>query len=124
MKVKKVEIGIKGLKESLGDFAKAWKKLEAGEKVKKHKGVYFESIDAMRTVLTDKRLNLLKAIKDYKPESIYELAKILDRDLKNVNEDVKLLSELGLVKLKKTKTGRKRTIPAVDYTKIILEIGL
>jgi len=82
MKVKKVEIGIKGLKESLGDFAKAWKKLEAGEKVKKHKGVYFESIDAMRTVLTDKRLNLLKAIKDYKPESIYELAKILDRDLK------------------------------------------
>ncbi len=30
MRVKKVDIGIKELKESLKDFADTWKKLEAG----------------------------------------------------------------------------------------------
>ena len=32
MKVRKIDIGIKGLKESLKDFAETWKKLEAGKK--------------------------------------------------------------------------------------------
>jgi len=122
MKVKKIDIGIKGLKESLKDFAETWKKLEAGKKVKKEEGIYFDSIDTMRAVLTNKRLQVLKAIRERKPASVYALAKILGRDLKNVNQDLKLLSEIGLVTLEKTETDKKRIIPHVDYAKILLEI--
>ena len=122
MKVKKIDIGIKGLKESLRDFAETWKKLEAGKKVKKEEGIYFNSIDTMRAVLTNKRLQILKVIREQKPASVYELAKILGRDLKNVNQDLKLLSDIGLVTLVKTETDKKRVIPHVDYAKILLEI--
>jgi predicted transcriptional regulator len=122
MKVKKIDIGIKGLKESLGDFVKTWKNLEAGKKVKKEEGIYFESIDTMRAVLTNKRLLILKTIKEKKPNSIYELAKILGRDIKNINQDLNLLSEVGLVTLEKIETDKKKVIPHVDYAKILLEI--
>ena len=124
MKVKNIKVGIKSLEDSLNEFALTWKKLEKGEEVKKHEAIYFENIDALRSVLTDKRLEVLRAIRKHKPGSIYELAKILGRDLKNVNDDVKLLADLGFVKLEKIKTDRKRTVPTVDYGKITLEIGI
>ena len=38
MKIKKIAIGIKGLKESLEDFAATWKKIEAGQEIKKKRG--------------------------------------------------------------------------------------
>ena len=122
MKIKKIAIGIKGLKESLEDFATAWKKIDAGQEVKKQEGLYFESIDTMRAILTNKRLLILKTIKEKEPNSIYELAKILGRDLKNINQDLKLLADAGLVILEKVEKDRKRIIPHVDYSKILLEI--
>ncbi|MCL4458182.1 MAG: MarR family transcriptional regulator [Nitrospirae bacterium] len=122
MRVKKIDIGIKGLKESLKDFAEVWKKLEAGKKVKREEGIYFDSIDTMRSVLTNNRLLILKTIRERRPQSVYELAKMLDRDLKNVNQDLKMLSEIGLVTLEKTEADKKRVIPHVDYRKILLEI--
>ncbi|MBI4767181.1 MAG: helix-turn-helix domain-containing protein [Deltaproteobacteria bacterium] len=122
MKIKKIDIGIKGLKESLTDFAETWKKLEAGERVKKEEGIYFESVDAMRAVLNNKRLLILKTIKEKEPGSVYELAKLLNRDLKNISQDIKLLAEVGLVTLEKIEKEKKRIVPHVDYSKILLEI--
>ena len=122
MKIKKIDIGIKTLEESLNDFSNKWKKLQASEKVKKEEGIYFDSIDAMRSVLTNNRLLILKTISERNPKSIYELAKLLKRDLKNVNQDLNLLSEIGLVVLEKHKTDKERVVPYVGYDKILLEI--
>ena len=122
MKVKKIDIGIKGLTESLKDFAATWKKSEAGRKTRKDEGIYFDSIDAMRSVLTNNRLLILKTIRDRNPGSVYELAKMLERDLKNVNQDLKLLADIGLVTLEKTEADKRRIVPHVDYSKIMLEI--
>jgi predicted transcriptional regulator len=120
--VKKIDIGIKGLAESLKDFSEAWKKISSGKKVRKEEGIYFDSIDTMRAVLTNNRLLILKTIRERKPGSVYELAKMLNRDLKNVNQDLKMLSEVGLVTLEKTEADKKRVVPHVDYAKILLEI--
>jgi len=122
MKVKRIDIGIKRLKNSLRDFAETWKSVESGKRVRKEEGIYFESIDDMRSVLTNNRLAILRAIRENKPKSVYELSKMLGRNLKNVNEDLKLLAEIGLVTLEATKKDRKRITPHVDYTKITLEI--
>jgi len=122
MKIKKIDIGIKGLSESLQDFANTWKKLEAGKKVKKHEGIYFDSVDSMRAVLTNNRLLILKTIRERNPKSVYELAKMLNRDIKNVNQDLKMLEEIGLLTLEKVDENKKRVIPHVDYKKILLEI--
>lgn len=74
--------------------------------------------------LTEKRLEILHTIKEEHPQSIYELAKILGRDLNNVLDDLKYLKELGLVELRKSKTEREKTIPKVDYDKIQLDIAV
>jgi predicted transcriptional regulator len=124
MRLKRIDIGIRGLEESLKDFARTWKRVESGKEVKKEEGIYFDSIDSMRAVLTNNRLLILKTIREQKPKSIYELAKTLGRDLKNVNQDLKLLSDIGLVTLKKVDTAKKRTQPSVDYAKIVLEIAV
>jgi predicted transcriptional regulator len=124
MRVKRIDIGIKRLKDSLTDFAETWKSVESGKRVRKEEGIYFESIDDMRAVLTNNRLAILRAIRENKPKSVYELSKVLGRNLKNVNEDLKLLAEIGLVTLEATKKDRKRITPHVDYTKITLEIAV
>ncbi|OGP64431.1 MAG: hypothetical protein A2169_01225 [Deltaproteobacteria bacterium RBG_13_47_9] len=122
MRVKRIDIGIKRLEDSLRDFADAWRDLETGKRVKKEKGIYFDSIDDMRAVLTNNRLMILRVIKENKPRSVYELSKKLGRDLKNVNQDLKLLADIGLVTLEATKTDKRRIRPHVDYGKITLEI--
>src|SRR4030066_2038059 len=124
MKVKNVVIGIKSIKEVLDNAKDVMERLERGEKVKKSKpGIYFESLDVMRKAITHERLKILKVIKEKHPASIYELAKMLNRNLKNVSDDVHYLSELGLIELEKGKSnGRKKIMPIVNYDKLLLEI--
>ncbi len=124
MKVKNVKIGIRTKDEAFKEASEVMKKLSRGEKVKKQTGIYFENLAAMRKILTEKRLEILHTVKRKRPSSTYELAKILHRDLTNVIDDLRYLSELGLVVLKKSKTGKEKTIPSVDYDKIRLEIGV
>lgn len=64
----------------------------------------------------------VKTIRKEHPSSVYELAKLLKRDIKNTSDDVQFLTDVGLVELKKTKEGRERNVPTVSYEKILLEI--
>jgi len=123
MKVRNIKITIKSDVEFFKEVKNVWKKLEQGEKVKKHEGISFESLETMRKVLTEERLRILKIIKKYHPGSIYELAKILKRDTKNVSDDVHYLADLALIEIEKGKSnGREKTTPVVNYDKILLEI--
>jgi len=123
MRVKNVTIGIKNVKEMLEDAKGVMKSLERSKKVgKKKPGIYFENLETMRKAITVQRLKILKVIKAEHPASIYRLAKMLNRDLKNVSDDVHYLADLGLIELEKTKDGREKTTPTVNYDKILLEI--
>jgi predicted transcriptional regulator len=122
MKVKNIKIAIKSDKELFNEIKEVWNKLEKGEKVKKHEGISFANLDVMRKVLTEERLRILKVIRKEHPTSIYELAKILERDIKNTFDDVQYLAEVGLIELKKSKEGREKITPLVNYDKILLEI--
>ena len=122
MKVRDIKISIKSDNDFFKEVKEVWEKLEKGQKVKKHEGISFESLEAMRKVLTEERLRILKTIKKEHPQSIYELAKILRRDIKNTFDDVQFLAQAGLIELKKTKDGREKTTPRVNYDRILLEI--
>lgn len=123
MRIKNATIGIKSIDEVLLKARNVMKRLEQGENVKKQAaGVYFESLDVMRKAITSERLRILRIIKEKHPASLYELAKMLDRNLKNVSDDVHYLADLGLIELEKTKDGREKTTPHVNYDKILLEI--
>lgn len=106
MRIRKFEI--RSLKDSLEDTKRACRLAMSGKGKKvTDMEVYFESVDAMRAVLTEERVNLLKAIKAKKPKSIYELTKVTGRNLKNVSQDVNRLAELGLIDLKKSGDPRR-----------------
>lgn len=123
MRVRK--FGIKSLKESLADMKEVCRLAMAG-KGKKVTGmeVFFESVDAMRAILTEERINLLRAIKTKKPKSIYELAKVTGRNIKNVSQDVNHLAELGLIDLKKSGDPRRSKKPVLLADRIQVEITI
>lgn len=122
MKIKNVRLDIQSENEFIAEAKKAMKAVAKGKTVKPQSVISFESLKTMRKFITDERLRILKTIKKNKPDSIYALAKILHRDAKNVTDDVHYLAELGLIEIKKTKNGRKKTRPVVDYEKILVEI--
>lgn len=122
MKVRKVKIGIKDAETLLSEFADAARSIEAGNKVKQERGVYFTNIQAFRKALTQKRLELLHAVKIEHPSSINHLARILQRDIKNVAADVRFLEQAGLIDTKKETS--KDFAPLVTYDKILLEIAV
>jgi len=124
VKVKNIKIGVRSLDTAFEEWAQTFEKVRRGKKIDKRRGVYFTSLEAMRKVLTEKRLELLHIIKEQQPDSVYELSKIVKRDLKNINSDLDLLRDIGLVSMSRARKGRERIIPRVNYDKIQLEIGV
>ncbi len=124
MKVKNLKLGIRTADSAFKDWTETFENVRKGKKVDRRRGVYFTGLDAMRKVLTEKRLELLHIIKEQEPDSVYELSKIVKRDLKNVNDDLLVLKDIGLVSVFKARKGRERSIPRVNYDKIQLEIGV
>ena len=85
----------------------------------------FEGISALRKLLSNEKARLLHVIKTKKPDSIYKLAKILKRDLKSVNNDIKLLERFGFIDLISEKTGKRerlKPIVVIDSLNINLKI--
>jgi predicted transcriptional regulator len=121
MKIKKIHVGIKTLDEALKEAGVVYEHASKGKAVRQKTAVYFSNLKEMRRVLTEKRVELLKAVKDKKPQSLYVLAKMLDRDLKNVLQDVEYLRELGIIDVEHA--GDKK-IPFVHFDKISFEVTI
>ena len=99
-------------------------KIDRGETIKEQKGEYFESLDAVRNVLTPRRLELWHIIRDRKPASISNLAILADRDFKSVYQDVRLLAAVGIVDLRETRgKGGKRLVPRSLADTLTLEVA-
>ncbi len=123
---KTLTIRVKSLHEALEGFRTTFKAVAAGQRVARREGVYFASIEAARNLLTPTRLALLRVSRDKRPGSIYELAKLVGRDFKNVQGDLKLLEKYGLVRLDQGRRTGKRVVkaPRVACSEIALKIAI
>lgn len=123
---KTLTIQIKSTREALEGFRETFKAVETGRRVRRRKGVYFTSIEAARNLLTPNRLALLRAIRTRRPGSIYELAKVVGRDLKNVQDDLRLLEKYGLVRMSSGRSRGKRRVrvPEALFGQIALKIAI
>ena len=98
MKLKKAKIVIQPIDEIKSRWTKALKgKVRS---IQQPGTIIFTSLGAVAKALSPARLELLGVILKQKPSSIYALAKLVERDFKNVHADVKLLVEIGLIDLK------------------------
>ena len=121
MKMKNAKIIIR----SIDAIKKEWEAALKGKKksIQKNDEVIFVAIETVAKVFAKTRMEVLRAIILEKPNSIYELAKIVDRDFKNVHSDVKLLSEIGLIDLQETKGARNGLKPVARFSGIELDLA-
>jgi predicted transcriptional regulator len=66
--------------------------------------IFIERHMQMFEALTQKRMEMVRTIREQQPGSIRELANILERDVKNVFDDVQLLNRMHIIRL--VRTGR------------------
>ena len=103
-----------------GVFEAFFKKFTHGEKE-----YDFDSLTLLRKLLSNEKARILHTIRTKKPSSIYNLAKLLQRDFKSVNEDVKLLKEFGIIDMISEKTGKRsrlKPILAIDSINIHIRV--
>ena len=124
MKVKNIILEVKPLKKSLDEFAETYEKIAKGAAVKKKNVLSFDSVEVMRKILTPRRLELLRMIRYSKPKSIYGISKLVQRDAKSVNTDIKVLESLGMLESEKSKSKREIITPRVNFDKIRVEITI
>jgi predicted transcriptional regulator len=125
--MKTVSFSIRPIDDVMDDFAKTFEAARTGRRIPKgpREEVGFTSIEAARNFLTRERLTLLRTIRTRHPSSLYELAKIVDRDFKNVQEDIQILERHGLVQIAKEPRGRRKVkVPRVTFDEIALRIAI
>jgi predicted transcriptional regulator len=125
--MKTVSFSIRPIDDVMDDFGKTFEAARTGRRIPKgpREEVGFTSIEAARNFLTRERLTLLRTIRTRHPSSLYELAKIVDRDFKNVQEDIQILERHGLVQIAKEPRGRRKVkVPRVTFDEIALRIAI
>lgn len=94
---KKLVIRVGDMRADTAEFVDVWRGAERGDAVAPQFSLTFESMSGWIHVLTPRRWELLQALRQLGPRSIYALAKELDRDYRNVHGDVKALEDVGLI---------------------------
>lgn len=123
--MKTVTFTIEPFTEGLERFKETFEAIQARRLVQPREIVGFTSLEAARDFLTRERLGLLRTIKARRPQSIYELARMVGRDLKNVQEDIRILERHGLVRIAKRPRGNRTVkVPRVPFEAIALKIAI
>ena len=63
--------------------------------------VWFPSVSALSRVLSDENMALLKVIREQRPTSMGELAKVIGKQPPNVSRSLHVMEQYGLVRLVK-----------------------
>jgi predicted transcriptional regulator len=125
--MKTVTFSIRPLDDVMADFGQTFEAARSGRKIPKgpREEIGFTSIEAARNFLTRERLALLRAIRTHHPGSLYELARIVKRDFKNVQQDITILERHGLVRVSKESRGKRKVkVPHVPFQEIALRIAI
>ncbi len=125
--MKTLTFSIKRLSEVVDDVSETFDAVRTGRRIPKkpRDEVGFTSIEAARNFLTRERLALMSTIRTRHPGSLYELAKMVNRDFKNVQEDIRILERHGLVRISKESRGKREVkVPKVLFEEIALKIAI
>jgi predicted transcriptional regulator len=101
-----MRIHVGGVADMGERFSDAWKRAGAGKRVDETH-VTFLDMQTLLEALSPRRLALLKHVHRHGAESVKDLADQLERDYKNVHQDVAVLENAGLL----IRDGRKLAAP-------------
>lgn len=85
-----------------------------------------DSYESMIQTMSKARFRVFEAILKEKPESLSELARVLNSDISNISKNVEALRLLGLVNIEEKKTdaaGRDWKKPIALYDRIVFDLS-
>lgn len=84
-----------------------------------------EDIELLRKLFSNEKTRILHTLKIKKPKSIYNLAKILNRDFKSVYLDLKFLERFGFIEFYSEKRGKRESLkPILKIDSLKLELTI
>ena len=125
--MKTVTFSIRPLSEVVvDDFAETFDVVRTGRPIPKkpRDEVGFTSIEAARNFLTRERLAQAHDSNAPSRLALWQ-AKMVSRDFKNVQEDIRILERHGLVRTAKEPRGKRKVkVPQVPFDEIALKIAI
>jgi predicted transcriptional regulator len=120
--MKRLVISLKTSNEALSDFRKAFARAKKSKRpIAPHYEIAFDNKKDFERFV--KNIGILSYIIAFKPKSIYELAKIAQMDVSNLNKVIVFFEEVGALKLKTaTVSGRTVKTPVVEYERVEFDL--
>ena len=98
-----IHIGAESSERGFDRFVDAWQRAECGDLTEAEVHLNFQDLPMLLSVLTPRRLELLKMLRQKGASSVRALSRLLNRNYKNVHADVRVLERVGLIE--RTETG-------------------
>ena len=83
--------------------------------------IAFPDVDTATAVFTDSTLALLRALNVHEPASIREAARLVERDKKNVHDQLRKLAAYGVVEFVEEGNAKR---PVVAYDEIVFDFAV
>ncbi len=84
----------------------------------------FASIAVYQKLMSEQKYMILAAIHNLKPTSVYQLAKLVDRDFANVKKDCDSLAAADFIVLEDAGDNRNTKIPKLKFNYDTIEVHL
>jgi predicted transcriptional regulator len=101
------------------DVTAAIEALDRGESVDESPTLSFTSYDELLTTFTPTTLDLIDTIRREEPTSINETARAVDRDVKNVHEQLVRLDNMGVIYFAEEGQAKR---PVVWFDELIMRV--
>ncbi len=120
MKLKILNVVISSRKKFMADLRKSISLGENSEE--ENNSISFDSFETFKRLVTANKLEILMAIARLKPESINQLAKLLNREYPHVLKDCHSLEVLGFIKFEEVEGARKQFVPRLVFDYDIIHV--
>ncbi|WP_178917793.1 hypothetical protein [Natronomonas gomsonensis] len=114
-----LNVTVKSTDEFHDDVTNTIQVLEQGETVDSTPTLSFVSYDDLMATLTPRVLDLIEAIRREEPASINETARVVDRDVKNVHEELSRLAQLGIIFFEEDGQSKR---PVVWFDELVINL--
>jgi predicted transcriptional regulator len=92
----------------------AIQRLKGGETIDQPTTITFPNEKRLAETFNERTYTLLNAIRKHGPESIRETARLVERDKKNVYEELKTLETLGVIRFEEDGQSKRPVFPYDD----------
>jgi predicted transcriptional regulator len=112
-------VTVKSAEEFHDDVTASIEGLTEGDTPDSTPSLSFTSYDALLETLTPRTLELIEAIRRNEPASINETARVVNRDVKNVHEELGRLARLGIIYF--DEDGQRKR-PVVWFDELVINL--